>query len=94
MAVLADAVEQRDPRTNRLWFDVGTVVDADISPVLADMVVRRIRQVGVERILYGSDAAIGDNLRPREGWAAFRRLLLTEDEFSWIASQVAPYLRL
>jgi predicted TIM-barrel fold metal-dependent hydrolase len=93
MAVLADAVEQRDPRTNRLWFDVATVVDANISPVLADMIVRRIRQVGVERILYGSDAAIGDNLRPRQGWAAFRRLPLREDEFSQIASQVAPYLR-
>jgi uncharacterized protein len=94
MAVLADAVEQRDPRTNRLWFDVATVVDDNISPALADMVVQRIRQVGVERILYGSDAAIGDNLRPREGWAAFRRLPLTEDEFSRIANQVAPYLGL
>jgi predicted TIM-barrel fold metal-dependent hydrolase len=93
MAVFAEAVAQNDPRTKRLWFDVATVVDANISPDLADLVIRRIHQVGIERILYGSDAAAGDNLRPREGWAAFRRLPLTHDEFLRIARQVAPYLR-
>ena len=39
------------------------------------------------------DAAAGDNLRPWEGWAAFRRLLLTEDGFARIAGNVAPYRR-
>jgi predicted TIM-barrel fold metal-dependent hydrolase len=93
MAVLADAVEHRDPRTRNLWFDVTTVVDRNISPAHAALVVHRIRQVGVDRILYGSDAAAGDNLRPREGWAAFRRLPLTEREFARIAGNLAPYFR-
>lgn len=92
MAVLAEAVEKRDPRTRRLWFDVTTVVDQNISAATAALVAKRIRQVGVDRILYGSDAAVGDNLRPREGWAAFRRLPLTESEFERIAKNVAPYL--
>jgi hypothetical protein len=47
----------------------------------------------VPGVLYGSDAATGDNLRPREGWAAFRRLPLTNEEFRTIATNVAPYLR-
>ena len=93
MAVLAEAVEKRDPRTRPLWFDVTTVADLNISPANAALVAKRIRQVGVDRILYGSDAAVGDNLRPREAWAAFRRLPLTEDEFETIARNVAPYLR-
>jgi uncharacterized protein len=93
MAVLAEAVEQRDPRTRRLWFDVTTVVDRNISPANAALVTRRIRQVGVDRVLYGSDAAVGDNLRPREGWAAFRSLPLSEPEFETIAGNMAPYLR-
>ena len=93
MAVLAEAVEKRDPRTRRLWFDVTTVVDRNISAASAALVARRIRQVGVDRILYGSDAAVRDNLRPREGWAAFRRLPLTDREFEAIAGNVAPYLR-
>jgi hypothetical protein len=44
-------------------------------------------------VLYGSDAAAGDNLRPREAWAAFRRLPLSQDEFQQIASNVAPHFR-
>jgi uncharacterized protein len=93
MAVLAEAVERRDPRTRLLWFDVTTVVDQNISDSTAALVAKRIRQAGVDRILYGSDAAVGDNLRPREGWAAFRKLPLTEAEFEQIAKNVAPYLR-
>jgi predicted TIM-barrel fold metal-dependent hydrolase len=92
MAVLAEAVEQGDPRTD-LWFDVTTVVDLNISDANAALVARRVRQVGVDRILYGSDAPVGGNLAPREGWAAFRRLPLTESEFESIARNVAPYLR-
>lgn len=93
MAVLAQAVEQREPQTRRLWFDVTTVVNREISPENAALVARRIRQVGVGRILYGSDAAVGDNLRPRESWDAFRRLPLTDQEFRTIAANEAPYFR-
>jgi len=93
MAVFAEAVENRDPRTGQLWFDVATVADLDISAADAALAVKRIRQAGVERILYGSDAAAGGNLRPREGWTAFCRLPLKEDEIKQIASNVAPYFR-
>jgi uncharacterized protein len=91
--VLAQAVEQHDPRTRHLWFDVATVVDPNITAAQSARVVKRIRQVGVDRILYGSDAAYGDNLRPRDSWAAFRRLPLTQREIKHIATNVAPYLR-
>jgi predicted TIM-barrel fold metal-dependent hydrolase len=93
MALLAEAVEKKDPRTRRLWFDVAGVVDRNITPGQAALVTKRIRQAGVDRILYGSDAAARDNLRPREAWAAFRRLPLTQREFETIAENVAPYLR-
>ncbi|MGH9752446.1 MAG: amidohydrolase family protein [Blastocatellia bacterium] len=93
MAVLAEAVAQRDPRTRQLWFDVTTVAVPNLSAADAALVARRIRQVGVDKILYGSDAASGANLKPREGWAAFRQLPLTEEEFTKIAGNVPPYLR-
>lgn len=93
MAVLADAVETGDPRTSRLLFDAATNVGRDSSAANEALMVKLIRQVGVDRVLYGSDAAVGDNLRPREGWAAFRRLPLTDREFEQIARNVAPYLR-
>jgi predicted TIM-barrel fold metal-dependent hydrolase len=92
MAVLAAAVEKGDPRTRRLYFDVAGVVDLKITSAQAALAAKRIRQVGVERVLYGSDAAAAGNLAPREAWAAFRRLPLTEREFERIARNEAPYL--
>jgi predicted TIM-barrel fold metal-dependent hydrolase len=93
MAVLAEAVSNGDPRTSNLWFDITSVADRKISASNAALLAKRIRQVGPGRILYGSDAIVPPNLSPREGWAAFRRLPLTEQEFTQIAANVAPYLR-
>ena len=93
MAVLAEAVGRGDPGTRRLWFDVTSVVDTAISRADASLVARRIRRVGVERVLFGSDAAVGENLRPRESWATFRSLPLTDDEIARMADNLAPYLR-
>jgi hypothetical protein len=93
MEVFADAAGRGDPRTRRLWFDVASVAAPDISPAQAELLVKRIRQVGVNRVLYGSDAAVGNTPRPREGWAAFRKLPLSEAEFAQIAGNVAPYFR-
>jgi uncharacterized protein len=93
MGYLAAAVEARDPRTRNLWFDVTSVADQAITAANAEKLVKRIRQVGVDKILYGSDAASGDNLRPADGWAAFRALPLSEDEFATIVANTAPYLK-
>jgi predicted TIM-barrel fold metal-dependent hydrolase len=95
LAVLADAVSSRDPRTKRLYFDVTTAVGPGLGlPVeQANLIARRIRQIGVDRILFGSDAAVAPNVPPREAWAAFRQLPLTDAEFRTIATNVAPYMR-
>jgi predicted TIM-barrel fold metal-dependent hydrolase len=93
LEALADAVAKNDPRTRKLWFDVATLAVPRNSAEVSALLVKRIRQVGVKRILYGSDAAAGANLRPREAWEAFCRLGLSEEEINAIARNVAPYLR-
>ena len=95
LGVLADAVAKGDPRTKNLYVDVSGVVGPRLGiPVAAaENMAKRIRQFGVARILYGSDGATGGNLPPREAWAAFRQLPLTDEEFRTIATNVAPYLR-
>jgi hypothetical protein len=95
LEVLADAVARGDRRTGKLWFDVTTVAVPGNSAEASALLVRRIRQIGVKRILYGSDAAVGSNpnLLPREAWDAFRRLELSEKEIKTIAGNVAPYFR-
>jgi len=83
-----------DPRARNLWFDVATVVTPDISARNAARVATRIRQLGVGRILYGSDTPDKDHLTPRKGWAAFHDLLpLTEAELRTIANNAPPYGR-
>src|SRR5688572_16282485 len=91
--VLADAVAKNDPRTRRLWFDVASNASPANSAELSELLVSLIRRIGVRRILYGTDAATGNNLRPRESWGAFRQLRLSEKELKTIARNVAPYLR-
>ena len=92
LSVFVDAIARRDRRTEKLWFDV-TTVSRNAAPAQAQAIATRIRQLGVQRVLYGSDAATGGNLAPREAWADFLRLPLTAAEFQTIASNVAPYMR-
>ena len=91
LGVFADAIAANDPRTRRLYFDISVLVPKD-SVDRAARVASRIRQLGLQRILYGSDAAPGTGYGPL-AWAAFRALPLTDAEFRTIANNVAPYMR-
>lgn len=95
--VLAEAVQAKDPRARNLYFDVTTVVTAKTSRDNAELIARRLRQVGLRRVLFGADLALGGDSGtppPREAWAIFRAMLpLTDAEFDDIAANRAPYLR-
>jgi predicted TIM-barrel fold metal-dependent hydrolase len=90
---LAAAVEKKDRRTRNLWFDPASNVVPDNPAEISALMVKLIRQIGVKKILYGTDAASPFNLKPRESWEAFTRLGLTEKELKTIAKNVAPYMR-
>ncbi len=91
--VLADAMAKKDPRTRKLWFDVASNAHSRNSPEVSDLMVKVIRQIGLKRILYGSDAATGATPQPRESWEALRQLKLSQKEIKTIAGNVAPYFR-
>jgi predicted TIM-barrel fold metal-dependent hydrolase len=93
LEVLAEAVAKKDPRTRKLWFDVASNAFRTNPVDASERMVKLIRQIGAKRILYGSDAASGNNLHPREAWEAFTKTGLTEKEIKTIAKNVAPYLR-
>jgi predicted TIM-barrel fold metal-dependent hydrolase len=92
LGVFVDAIARKDPTMARVYFDVSGVTLENWKEK-APQIAKRIRELGLARILYGSDGAAGGNLEPREAWATFRQLPLTEAEFQAIASNVAPYLR-
>lgn len=93
LQVFVEAIEKKNRLARALYFDVTTVAPPDIPVEQANLIAKRIRQLGIRRILYGSDADTGGKFPPRENWAAFRRLPLTEKEFRIIAGNVPPYMR-
>jgi predicted TIM-barrel fold metal-dependent hydrolase len=88
LKVLADAISAGDRRTRNLYFDVATLVDGE-TPDNLRLNAQRIRQIGLDRILFGSDTRV-PSLR---GWASLHALPLTQEEFRRIANNVVPYAR-
>ena len=93
LGVFAEAIAKRDARVRNVWFDASAVVRAEMTRAELGRIATRIRQIGVARVLYGSDASVNPAAYPKAGWAAFQRLPLTPAEFRTIASNVAPYMR-
>jgi predicted TIM-barrel fold metal-dependent hydrolase len=93
LSVLVDATARKDPRMAHVYFDISGIAGYGKWMDHADQIVARIRQLGIGRILYGSDSARGGGLSPHDAWAAFRKLPLTDDEFRAIANNVAPYMK-
>lgn len=90
--VFARAITRHDPRVAKLYFDASGISITEMSPARKALMVARMRQIGLPRILYGSDGAVPGH-GPREYWAAFKTLPLTDAELQAIASNVAPYMR-
>jgi uncharacterized protein len=92
LAVFAEAIAANDPGTRQLYFDVATLIGGQSDEGLRRD-VERMRQIGLDRILWGSDIP-PSNPVARDAWLAFRiRVPLTEAEFRTVAGNVAPYLR-
>ena len=93
LGVFTAAITRQDPRVKNLFFDLALVAPADLSPERAQFVAQRIREIGVQRILYGSDGGDPTDPPPKAAFQAFRKLPLTEAEFHAIEGNVAPYLK-
>lgn len=91
LEVFVAAIAKGDVRTTHLYFDVSGVAGLGRWMEKASVIASRIRQLGVQRVLYGSDGT-ADLLRPREAWSAFRQLPLSDPEFRTIETNVAPYM--
>ncbi len=92
LSVFVAAIADLDPRVERLLFDATNAVSPKAPPAERALIARRIRDLGVERVLFGSDAALPGNT-PAECWAGFQRLPLSEAELRTIAGGIAPYMR-
>ena len=93
MAVFAAATERKDPRMKNVYYDVASNVTDEITPADAALVAQRLRQVGLEKVLYGSDLnAPGGSIA--KGWEIFRsKLPLTPRELQQIANNRPRFAR-
>lgn len=90
LEVYAEAIAANDPRTKNLYLDIATVADEQPEAVLK-IFAKRIRQVGPQRVLFGTD--LGPPAA-RQSWLIFRTTVpLTDEEFKTIAGNAAPYFR-
>ena len=88
-AVFSGAIARKDPRTKNLYFDITSIIAGEQPVERRQGIARRIRQLGLRRVVYGSDLT-----DPRADWARIVRLLpLTRAELAVIAGNVTPYLR-
>ena len=92
VGVFAEAVGAGDPRAKNLYFDVSGLAGLGDWASWGPQLVARFRQLGVQRLLFGSDGT-ADLLRPRDAWQAFTMLPLSSEEMQIIATNVAPYMR-
>jgi predicted TIM-barrel fold metal-dependent hydrolase len=94
MGVFGAAIASKDRRARNLYFDVTSAVLADTSVTDAARIAARIREVGVSRVLFGSDLPVMGNPTAGESWTLFRtKLPLTPAELRRIADNRAPYMR-
>jgi predicted TIM-barrel fold metal-dependent hydrolase len=91
LSVFVEAIDRKDPRMRNVYFDACGITIPGVWEDEADLIVKRIRQIGINRILYGSDAATPDNL-PKDALERWHRLPLMQEEFRKIENNVAPYL--
>jgi predicted TIM-barrel fold metal-dependent hydrolase len=91
IAPFAEAIAAGDPRTRHVYFDVTSVADGRRSEAELKRLAARLREIGLGRILFGSDMAPPPAWQP---WMTFRMTVpLTAAEFQRIAGNVAPYLQ-
>jgi predicted TIM-barrel fold metal-dependent hydrolase len=93
LGVFALAAARRDRRLRNVYFDISGVAGIGDWRGYGPTIVKRLRAVGLARVLYGSDGAPDENSTPAKLLAAFHELPLEEAELRMIERNVAPYLR-
>jgi uncharacterized protein len=92
LSVFADAISRQDPRIKGFALDVSGIAGFGNWKEKSDQIVKRIRQIGVDHIAFGSNGARGGGLSPRDAWKNFLELPLSDEEFRTIAANAASYL--
>ena len=92
LGVFIDAIAHHDRRMAHVYFDISGIAGVGEWQQRGDRIVARVRQLGLSRVLFGSDGAVPGN-SPSEYWTRFRQLPFTAAEFRTIETNIAPYMK-
>lgn len=93
LSVFIDAIAKHDTKVAHVYFDISGVAGLGRWEEKKDLIAKRIRQVGVKRVLWGSDGAFGGGMTPQQALDAFEELPLSKSEFQTIYGNLTPYMR-
>ncbi|MFL6449128.1 MAG: amidohydrolase family protein [Bryobacteraceae bacterium] len=93
LCVFIRAIQKGDSRMTRVYFDITNVAGLGNWEPKKNLIAKRTREIGIARVLFGSDGYFGGGVTPAHAWADFRKLPLTEAEFRAIESNITPYMR-
>jgi predicted TIM-barrel fold metal-dependent hydrolase len=92
LGVFVDAIAKHDRRMAQVYFDISGITGIGHWKEKGELIATRVRQLGLDRVLYGSDGAVSGNT-PREYWTRFQQLPLSDAEFRAIEGNIAPYMK-
>jgi predicted TIM-barrel fold metal-dependent hydrolase len=93
MAVFAAAAERNDPRMRNVYIDVSANISEEVPAADAELAVKRMRQLGLGKVLYGSDLSVPGGTIAK-GWEIFRtKLPLTAEELQQIMNNRTTFVR-
>lgn len=91
MEVFGNAISAGDKRTKNLYFQA--VTSERLNDDAITRLVKRMRQIGMNRFLNASDRTGLKNPAPGDNWKLFLLLPLTKEEFKTVAGNVLPHMR-
>jgi predicted TIM-barrel fold metal-dependent hydrolase len=91
MEVFGNAISAGDKRTKNLYFQA--VTSERLNDDAIARLVKRMRQVGMNKILIASDRTGLKNPAPGDNWKLFLLLPLTKEEFKTVAGNILPHMR-
>jgi predicted TIM-barrel fold metal-dependent hydrolase len=88
LRTFADHIEQNDPVTRHLLFDLSAVPAPGETSEVASALTREIRRIGIKRFLFGSDYNV---FTPVQEVKNLGKLGLTNEEWQTLGENCAPW---
>jgi predicted TIM-barrel fold metal-dependent hydrolase len=93
LRVFIGAIQRHDPNMKMVYFDITNVAGLGNWQPKKSLIAQRVREIRIDRIVFGSDGNFGGGVTPSKALADFHALPLSSAEFRTIETNITPYMR-